>query len=181
MKTALKLTLQNFLINFTPYFLVMLGCNYFMAKNLNFDYVLFSSFVVSLLLTAYQLGRHILAVKKLHSGKLTDRDFRTRQTLDLQVPFSNERILAKLQRNYFSRDWEIVADQDAIQIATPGNNKTGGETIFIKIKPSTDSFHHVSIESKTYRIFSLGNFSLFDYGRNQENILFLRQLLTTGN
>jgi len=112
-------------------------------------------------------------VKKLRGKELTQEDLSVHQLTHFQSALTKEEMLAKLQNNYPSKDWKLTENGSHIRLKTTYSWKSFGEKIQIKVEQLQNGFSDVIVVSKP-----LGWITLADYGKNLENILYLKHLLT---
>jgi hypothetical protein len=172
MKAAILFAVKVYLLNAIIYFLAMSLITYLGADEYNLKFVLLFS-VFPCFSTFYHVYKHIQEVKKLHSNGLKNEDFKVHQVLTLHLPLNKEQVLAKLQTNFPSKEWETENDANMINLKTNSSWKSYGEKIRIKVEQLNNNFSEVFIESKP-----INPITFFDFGKNQENIIYLQKLLT---
>lgn len=122
--------------------------------------------------TIYHVYKHIREIKKLHPGSLNASDFQVHQVLNLQTPLTKAQILTKLQTNFPAKEWEMASEPDTIRLKTSYSWKSWGEKVQIRIKKLNEELSEIIIESKP-----INPITLWDFGKNQENIIYLHKLL----
>ena len=173
MKAAVLFTIKIFLLNFIIYVFSISLVNYFWAPDFDLKFLLISSAIICFLFTLYHLYKHIREVKKLHHRNLEASDFRVHQVLNLQIPLNRAQVLHKLQTNFPAKAWEVATEHDTIRLKTNFSWKSFGEKVQIQIKKLNNELSEISIESRP-----INPLTIWDYGKNQENILYLKNLLT---
>ena len=101
--------------------------------------------------------------KKLRGKQISKEDLSVHQVTYFRSYLTNEEILAKLQKHYPSKDWEIQQTNGLVKLKTPYSWKSFGEKIQIRIHELQNGLTEVLVESKP-RLW----FTVADYGKNLE-------------
>ena len=172
MKVTLLFSIKVFLLQFIIYVSSISLVN-FWARAYDWDNLLVSSAILCVFFTAYHVYKHLREVKKLHPESLQASDFKVHQVLSLQIPLNKAQVLHKLQTNFPAKEWEVATEYDTIRLKTNFSWKSFGEKVQIQIKKLNDDLSEISIESRP-----VNPLTVWDYGKNQENIIYLKNLLT---
>jgi hypothetical protein len=94
------------------------------------------------------------------------------QVLNLQTPLTKAQILAKLQTHIPAKEWKITNEPDSIWLKTNSSSKSYGEKVQIQINKLNEELSEIRIESRP-----INPLTIWDFGKNQENIINLRNIL----
>src|SRR5688572_31030585 len=169
MKAVILYYLRSFLFMTVAYggsqFLVYL----FIDKSPNFMPPLISGLGFGILMATFFTISQVAQVKKLRKGKLTTEALSVHQEAQLQTPLSKAQIIARLQNNYPTKDWEMTEDSDLIKLNTTFSAQSFGEKVTISVNSLQDGLSEVLLESRP-KI----RFTLADHGKNLKNIISLK-------
>lgn len=137
-----------------------------------FTQALLSGLGFGLLMGLFLTYRQVREVKNLKGKNFTPEDLSVHQVAHFQSSLTKEQILARLQNHYLDKDWNLSENGSEIRLKTTFSWKSFGEKIQIKTEQLQNGSSEVFIESKPRTWITIA-----DYGKNLENIMYLRILL----
>ncbi|HSI90104.1 MAG TPA: hypothetical protein VK927_03260 [Adhaeribacter sp.] len=146
---------------------------YFFDDNQNLLRPLISGLGFGLIIGLAFTYKQVREVKKLKGKDFTSEDLSLHQAAHFQTPLTKAQILEKLQTNYPAKDWKMTEEADLISLKTTYSWKSFGEKVRIKTEQLQNGLSEVFIESKPRTWLTVA-----DYGKNLENITYLRKLLS---
>ena len=126
-------------------------------------------FTMGLIFTISQ----IVQVKKFYKGKITPEALSVHQVAHFHSPLSKAQIVAKLKNHYPAKDWKLSEEADLIKLKTSFTAQSFGEKVTIKVNQLQNGLSEIFLESRPNVWYTMA-----DYGKNLENISYLRKLLS---
>ena len=134
--------------------------------------ILVSAIFFGVILTLILVPLHIAELKRMGIKELTHENLSTNQEIELEVNISKEDLIHKLMNDPTTKEMSLVESENLIILKTKLSSISFGEKIQIRFNKLRDGMNHILISSKP-KLF----FTSFDYGKNKQNVEYLKKMI----
>lgn len=172
MKPTTKLYVKTFLLTGLPFGLIVLGFDLAISNSINIGKYLFLVFCFGTVMSLILINLQMHWLKKSGVQKITAKNSGVNQTVEIKSDFNTTELIKKLKSDPIIGKMKFTEIENGVLLNTGITWKSWGEEIKISLKNHTEAYF-------TYQISSTPKLktTLFDYGKNLENINQIKNAL----